>query len=97
MKLRAGLCSLLYGASKIGGGLPCSPSGPHRFPHPSGRVSRTPPLAARLAEGGQQFQQLAWRYQYGENQAVTFDLALPWIRIDPSVKPAGGAERQPDP
>ena len=73
------------------------PVRPTPIPAPLWRVSRTPPLAARLAEGGQQFQQLAWRYQYGENQAVTFDLALPWIRIDPSVKPAGGAERQPDP
>jgi hypothetical protein len=44
-------------------------------------------LAAGMAEGGQQSQQLAWRYQYGETQAVTFNLDLPWIRIEPSVKP----------
>lgn len=43
-------------------------------------------LRPGLSEGGQVFQQVVLRYRSGDQQMVTFDVELPWVYVDPSVK-----------
>lgn len=51
-----------------------------------GSMTRGGSLRPGLSEGGQVFQQVELRYRYGDQQALTFNVELPWVYVDPAVK-----------
>lgn len=51
-----------------------------------GSTTSSGTLRPHVSEGGQVFQQVVLRYRYGDQQALTFNVELPWVYVDPSVK-----------
>lgn len=53
-----------------------------------GRFGRKGALPPGFAEGNQIFQKIVFRYRVADQQVLSFNVDLPWVYVDPSVRPS---------